>query len=50
MLSIYLKYEPKAMDSLDLQKGEAQESRQLSLLPPLVLGDRLLLVLVDQGV
>ena len=36
------------MDSLDLQKGKAQESRQLSSLRPLVLGDRLLLVLIDQ--
>lgn len=33
------------MDTLDLQKGEAHESRQLSGLFPLALGDKLLLAL-----
>lgn len=33
------------MDSLGLQKSEAHECRQLSLLIPLLSGDRLLLVL-----
>lgn len=33
------------MGSLDLQKGEAHESRQLSGVLPLALGDKLLLAL-----